>query len=262
MGITMDFNFELILFYALTLSGIITLLDVLYFAPKRKKQQSKKLSLIVDYARSFFPILLLVFSMRSFAYEPFRIPSGSLKPTLLVGDFILVNKFDYGIRLPVIHTKILSIGKPQRGDIVVFREPPTESRDLIKRVIGLPGDRVSYKDKVLYINGKEISQQFKQYGTDQDDSSASWDVVEKQENLLGVTHHIYQIPARGNDDFDVVVPAGKYFMMGDNRDDSADSRVWGFLPEKNIIGKATRVWMSVDTPKHPVRWERIGEKII
>lgn len=257
----MNFNFELILFYALTLSGIVALLDIVYFSPKRKKQQLKKLSPIVDYARSFFPILLLVFSVRSFAYEAFRIPSGSLKPTVLIGDFILVNKFDYGIRLPVIHTKILSIGEPKRGDIVVFREPPTESRDLIKRVIGLPGDRVSYKDKVLYINGKKIPQQFTQYSIDQEDS-VSWNVVEKQENLLGVTHHIYQIPARENDDFDVVVPAGKYFMMGDNRDDSADSRSWGFLPEKNIIGKATRILMSVDTLKHPIRWERIGEKII
>lgn len=248
----MDFNFELLLFYAIVFTGIIACFDILFFAAKRKNQ-SKKLPLIVEYSRSFFPILLLVFSIRSFAYEPYRIPSGSLKPTLLVGDFILVNKFDYGIRLPVIHKKILSMGEPKRGDIVVFREPPTESRNLIKRVIGLPGDRVSYKDKVLYINGKEISQEFK---------SASMDVIEKQENLLGVTHHIYQSPAREDDDFDVVVPAGKYFMMGDNRDDSADSRAWGFLPEENIVGKATHIWMSVDTPKHPVRWERIGEKII
>jgi signal peptidase I len=258
----MNLNFELILFYAVIISGIVALIDVLFLAPQRKKTNPKKLPLLVDYARSFFPILLLVFSMRSFAYEPFRIPSGSLKPTLLVGDFILVNKFDYGIRLPVIHTKILSISEPKRGDIVVFREPPTESRDLIKRVIGVPGDRISYRDKVLYINGKEISQQFKKYSTDQQENLDPWEVVQKQENLLGVTHDIYQTPTRENDDFEVVVPEGKFFMMGDNRDDSADSRVWGFLPEKNIIGKATRIWMSADTPKHPVRWERIGEKII
>lgn len=257
----MDFNFELILFYAVVLSGIIALFDILYFAPKRKKKKSVKLPLIVDYARSFFPVLLLVFSVRSFAYEAYRIPSGSLKPTLLVGDFILVNKFDYGIRLPVAHKKIFSIGEPKRGDIVVFREPPTESRNLIKRVIGIPGDKISYKDKVLYINGKEASQEFKQYTTDQEDSE-SWEVLEKQENLLGVTHHIYQIPTRGNDDFDVTVPAGEYFMMGDNRDGSADSRYWGFLPEKNIIGKATRVLVSFDTLTHPVRWERMGEKIV
>lgn len=258
----MNLDFERILFYVLVLTGVIVLFDVLYFAPKRKKQQSDKLPFIVDYARSFFPILLIVFSIRSFAFEPFRIPSGSLKPTLLVGDFILVNKFDYGFRLPVLHTKILAMNEPQRGDIVVFREPPTESRDLIKRVIGVPGDKISYKDKVLYINGNEMPQQFEKYSTDQDEDLPSWEVVQKQENLFGINHGIYQIPGRENDDFEIVVPEGKYFMMGDNRDDSADSRSWGFLPEENIIGKATRVLISFDTLKHPVRVERIGEKII
>ena len=258
----MNFNFEIILFYALVISGVIALFDIFFLAPKRKKAQAKKLPLVIDYARSFFPILLLVFSVRSFAYEPFRIPSGSLKPTLLVGDFILVNKFDYGIRLPVLHTKILSINEPKRGDIVVFREPPTETRHLIKRVIGIPGDRISYKDKILFINGKKMSQKFEKYTTDQDDDLESWKVAQKQENLFGIEHSIYQIPARGSDDFDVVVPQGKYFMMGDNRDDSADSRVWGLLPEENIIGKATRIWMSYDSPKHPVRWERVGAKIV
>lgn len=258
----MNFNFELILFYAIITSGFIVLLDTIFFAPKRKITKAKKLPIIIDYARSFFPVLLLVFSARSFAYEPFRIPSGSLKPTLLIGDFILVNKFDYGIRLPVTHTKILSIGEPKRGDIVVFREPPTESRDLIKRVIGVPGDHINYKDKVLYINGKQISQKFEKYSTDEEDDAGPWNVVQKQENLLGVEHRIYQIPEKGNDDFDVVVPEGKYFMMGDNRDASADSRSWGFLPEENIIGRATRVWMSYDTPMHPIRWDRVGEKIV
>lgn len=258
----MNFNFELIFFYAIVISGLIALVDILFLAPKRKLKNLKKLPLIIDYARSFFPILFLVFSVRSFAYEPFRIPSGSLKPTLLIGDFILVNKFEYGIRLPITHTKLFSIGEPQRGDIVVFREPPTESRDLIKRVIGVPGDHITYKEKILYINGREIPQQFEKYTTDEEDNAGPWDVVQKNENLFGVAHRIYQIPGKENDDFDVVVPNGKYFMMGDNRDDSADSRSWGFLPEENIIGKATRVWMSIDTPKHPIRWNRIGEKIL
>lgn len=258
----MNFNFELILFYAVVISGVGIVLDAIYLAPRRKKIKSKKLPLIIDYARSFFPILLLVFSVRSFAYEPFRIPSGSLKPTLLIGDFILVNKFDYGIRLPITHTKIFSVGEPKRGDIVVFREPPTESRDLIKRVIGVPGDHISYKGKVLYINAKEIPQQFEKYSTDEEDNAGPWEVVQKQENLFGIEHRIYQIPDKENDDFDVVVPKGKYFMMGDNRDDSADSRSWGFLPEENIIGKATHIWMSYDTPKHPIRLDRIGKKIV
>lgn len=258
----MNLNFELILFCAVIVSGTIVLLDMLFFARKRQKAPEKKLPLIIDYARSFLPILLLVFAVRSFAYEPFRIPSGSLKPTLLIGDFILVNKFDYGIRLPIIHTKIFAFNEPKRGDIVVFREPPTESRDLIKRVIGLPGDHVSYKNKILYINGKKISQQFEKYSTDQNEDLETWQVVQKQENLLGVEHSIYQTPTEKNDDFAVVVPQDKYFMMGDNRDDSADSRVWGFLPEKNIVGKATYIWMSYDASEHRIRWKRIGKKII
>lgn len=217
---------------------------------------------IIDYARSFFPVLLLVFTVRSFAYEPYRIPSGSLKPTLLVGDFILVNKFTYGIRLPVIHTKIFSINEPKRGDIVVFREPPSSSKDLIKRVIGVPGDHIRYVNKMLYINGTIMPQQFEKITMDQRDDINPWEVTQKQENLFGVRHSIYQNPESENDDFEVVVPQGKYFMMGDNRDDSADSRSWGFLPEENIIGKATRVWMSVDSVKHPMRWDRVGEKII
>jgi signal peptidase I len=257
----MNFDYELVFFYAVAFCGIVVLIDALFFASARKRT-AKKSSLLVEYTRSFLPVLLLVFSVRSFGYEPFRIPSGSLKPTLLVGDFILVNKFTYGLRLPVAHTKIFSVNEPERGDIVVFREPPKESRDLIKRVIGLPGDHITYKNKVLYINGQEMPQKFEKYDTDQRDSFDPWQVTEKQENLSGITHHIYQISATENDDFDVIVPAGHYFMMGDNRDDSADSRSWGFLPEKNIIGKATRVLVSFDTFTHPVRWERTGEKII
>jgi signal peptidase I len=258
----MNFNYELILFYAVITSGLVALLDTIILAPKRKKAKQKKLPVLIDYARTFFPILLIVFSARSFGFEPRRIPSGSLKPTLLVGDLVLVNKFAYGIRLPVVHKKIFSISEPKRGDIVVFREPPQESRDLIKRVIGIPGDHITYKNKMLYINGKEIPQSFVEYTTDQRDNLNPWGVVQKQENLFGISHGIYQIPGRENDDFDVVVPQGKYFMMGDNRDDSADSRYWGFMPEKNIIEKATHVLISFDSIKHPVRWERITSKII
>lgn len=257
----MNFDFERLFFYAVIICALIILTDSLIFASKRKISQ-KKLPVIVEYARSFLPVLLIVFTARSFAYEPFRIPSGSLKPTLLIGDFILVNKFAYGLRLPVFHNKIVSINEPKRGDIVVFREPPTESRDLIKRVIGVPGDHITYKNKILSINGQEIPQQFEKYDVDQSEGSDTWQVAQKHENLLGVKHDIYQIPARDNDDFDVIVPKGSYFMMGDNRDDSADSRYWGFLPEKNIIGKATHVLVSFDTLTHPIRWERTGEKIV
>jgi len=256
-----NFDFEKIFFYAVIICGVIGLIDIIFLAHKRKNT-NKKIPVLSEYARSLFPVLLLVFSIRSFAYESFRIPSGSLKPTLLVGDFILVNKFDYGIRLPVFHTKLFAVSEPKRGDIVVFREPPTESRDLIKRVIGIPGDHIIYKDKILYINGTKSPQQFEKYTTDHDDDLAPWLVEQKEENFLGIKHGIYLIPARENDDFDVLVPEGHYFMMGDNRDDSGDSRYWGFLPEKNIIGKATHVLVSFDTITHPVRWERTGSKII
>lgn len=258
----MNFNFELLLFYAVIICGGVSFLDRIFFAPKRKKACLEKKPFIIENALSFFPILLIVFSARSFAYEPFRIPSGSLKPTLLVGDFIWVNKFDYGIRLPIIHTKIISINEPKRGDIVVFRSPVTPSINLVKRVIGLPGDHVSYLNKILYINGQKIPQQFEKFTTDQYDNLSPWKVAQKQEDLLGIKHDIYQIPDKQDDEFDVVVPEGKYFMMGDNRDDSADSRSWGFVPDENIIGKATRVLISVDTAKHPIRWDRIGKKII
>src|SRR3990167_8105400 len=157
----MDLNFELILFYAALITGLTCLYDIILLAPKRKRAgKEAKLSTIVEYSRSFFPILLIVFLLRSFLYEPFRIPSGSLEPTLLMGDFILVNKFDYGIRLPVIHKKIFNMGSPKHGDIIVFRWPPNPSVDFIKRVIGLPGDRISYINKVLYINGQKKPQKF------------------------------------------------------------------------------------------------------
>ncbi len=253
---------ELILFALVFVSGALSLLDIAVLTPIRRKYGITKMPLYSEYARSFFPVLLLVFSLRSFAYEPFRIPSGSLKPTLLVGDFILVNKYAYGIRLPVLHTKLVSLSEPKRGDIVVFREPGLESRDLIKRVIGLPGDHISYTDKILSINGETIPQSFVKFDTDQNDATASWQVSQKHEDLLGIKHDIYQIPAANDDDFDTVVPDGEYFMMGDNRDDSADSRAWGFLPEKNIIGKATHVIVSFDSLHHPVRWMRTFEKIV
>lgn len=258
----MTFSFEFFLFLAVVISGAIALFDLIFLAPQRKKNQSTTKPFLVAQALSVFPILLLVFSARSFAYESYRIPSGSLKPTLLVGDFIIVNKYDYGIRLPVIHSKIIPINEPKRGDIVAFRKPTDVSTYLIKRVIGIPGDHITYTNKVLYINGQEIPQQFDKFSTDKNEDAESWQVIQKQENLLGIKHGIYQIPSKQNDDFETIVPKGKYFMMGDNRDVSADSRYWGFMPEENIIGKASRIWMSLDLDNRSIRWDRFGEKII
>lgn len=258
----MAFNFELFLFLAVVTSGMIILFDLIFLAPTRKKNQSTTKPFVTAQALSVFPILLLVFSARSFAFESYRIPSGSLKPTLLVGDFIVVNKYEYGIRLPLTHSKIIPIHEPKRGDIVAFRKPTDSSTLLIKRVIGLPGDHITYTNKVLYINGQENPQLFDKFSTDKNDNTSSWQVVQMRENLLGIQHGIYQIPTKSNDDFETTVPKGKYFMMGDNRDDSADSRDWGFMPEENIIGKATRIWMSLDLDTRSVRWDRFGEKIV
>lgn len=257
----MNFDFERILFYATLVCGMIALIDVLFWAKKRNARQGK-MPLIIDYARSFFPILLLVLAIRSFLFEPFRIPSGSLKPTLDIGDFILVNKYDLGLRLPVSHQKILEVNTPKRGDIIVFRWPPNPSIDFIKRIIGVPGDKISYIDKVLYINGQKVPQQTIKTTTDHDELD-TWTVVQKQEDLLGLKHDIYEAPAKISDDFhDIIVPPGMYFTMGDNRDDSADSRYFGFVPEKNIVGKAIMVWLSWNSDNYRIRWDRIGKKII
>lgn len=257
----MNFNFELILFYATVITGIICLIDMLFFAKKRQPAGAK-MPVIIDYARSFFPILLIVFLLRSFLYEPFRIPSGSLEPTLLMGDFILVNKYDYGTRLPVVHKKLFGEGKPERGDIIVFRWPPNPSFDFIKRVIGLPGDKISYINKDLFVNGKKVPQTFLMKTEEKDESGVQWQADQNEEDLLGVKHNILiDADKPGFDYKDIIVPDGMYFVMGDNRDNSADSRFWGFVPEENIVGKAVAIWMSWNNDKFGIRWNRLGKAI-
>ena len=256
----MSFNFEFFLTTAVIVSGAIALADVLIFAPIRRRKNIAHPSVLIEYARSFFPILLLVLLLRSFLAEPFRIPSGSEKPDLLIGDFIVANKFSYGIRLPVVHKKIIAIGEPKHGDIVVFLWPKDTSTYFIKRVIGLPGDVISYKDKVLTINGQLAPQTLLGVQTDHD-ANEKWQVLLKRENLLGVQHDIYLRPDQPAIDFSVVVPPGNYFVMGDNRDNSLDSRYWGFVPEKDLIGKAIWVFFSWDNEHHRVRWNRLGMRI-
>ncbi len=265
-------NFELILFYATVVTGIFYLLDQFWLSKVRGK--NAPLPIWIDYARSFFPILLIVFLLRSFLFEPFRIPSPSLEPTLLTGDFILVNKFAYGLRLPVTHNNLIKIGAPARGDIMVFRWPPNPSVYFIKRVIGLPGDTIDYVNKTLTVNGQVIPQAFVRNTIAYDVSGEKMPVTEKQENLLGVHHDIYLNADRTSHDYThIVVPPGMYFLMGDNRDDSADSRYWGFVPDKNVVGKASLVWMSwrnsaemADKPSPQryldrIRFSRIGTLI-
>ncbi|MDP1602602.1 MAG: signal peptidase I [Legionella sp.] len=249
-------NFALILVILSLVSGIIYLLDILFWEKKRRPNQ--KPGRIIEYSRSFFPVFFLVLLLRSFLVEPFRIPSGSLEPTLLVGDFLAVNKFAYGFRLPVWEKKVIPVANPKTGEIAVFRWPPEPSYDYIKRVIGVPGDKISYKNKVLTVNGIEAKQTFIDYTTDESSGKA---VAKYQENLGGVVHDIYVRPDVAAVDFEVEVPEGQYFMMGDNRDDSADSRYWGFVSDSYLRGKAFLVWMSWNGQTDSVRWSKIGHLI-
>jgi signal peptidase I len=249
-------NFALILVILSLVTGVISLLDILLWEKKRKK--NTKQPKIIELSRSFFPIFFVVLLLRSFLIEPFRIPSGSLEPTLLVGDFLAVNKFAYGFRLPVIEKKIISVSNPKNGDIAVFRWPADPSYDYIKRVIGVPGDKVSYHNKILTVNGKEMKLTFLEYTTDESSGKA---VAQYRENLNGVIHDIFVRPDVPAIDFDLQVPPGNYFMMGDNRDDSADSRYWGFVADKYLRGKAFIVWMSWNNKTDMVRWKKIGNLI-
>lgn len=249
-------NFALLLVVLSLVSGFIYLLDIVFWEKKRNAYQ--KPGKIIEYSRSFFPVFFLVLLVRSFLIEPFRIPSGSLEPTLLVGDFVAVNKFAYGFRLPVWEKKVISVSNPKSGDVVVFRWPPNPSLDYIKRVVGVGGDKVVYHNKVLTINGQEMKQSFVDYTTDESSGRA---VAKYRETLSGVEHNIFvrtDVPAQ---DFELVVPQGQYFMMGDNRDDSADSRYWGFVSDEYIRGKAFAVWMSWNGKTDGVRWSKIGRLI-
>ena len=249
-------NFALWLLVLSVASGAVYLLDILFLAKKRKKDQ--KPMWLIEYSRSFFPVFFVVLLLRSFIVEPFRIPSGSLEPILLVGDFVAVNKFAYGFRLPVWEKKVISIANPKTGEIAVFRWPPDPSLDFIKRVIGVPGDKVTYHNKILTINGQEMKQTFLEYTTDESSGNS---VAKYRENLNGIEHDIYVRPDVPAVDVEVTVPEGHYFMMGDNRDDSADSRFWGFVSDEYLRGKASLVWMSWNAKTWMVRWNRLGRVI-
>ncbi|GAB2196189.1 signal peptidase I [Sessilibacter sp. MAH4] len=269
----MDFiNFPLILMVLVTVTGLLWLFDIIALAPKRKlqvaavddqfkssnledeniKQQHslaisavKKEPVLIEYSKSFFPVLALVFVLRSFLYEPFQIPSESMVPTLEVGDFILVNKYTYGIRMPVFRNKLISINEPKRGDVMVFFKPG-EQVYYIKRVIGLPGDKIAMKNNVLYVNGKRQALEFVETTSDE-----HFDYRVYEENLEGFAHKMRNISSGriAFQDREWTVEEGHYFMMGDNRDNSSDSRVWGTVPAENIVGKAEYIWMH---------WESFG----
>lgn len=251
--------FALTLFLLLVATGLISLADRFYFAGKRAAGEREPWW--IEYPKSFFPVILIVFVLRSFLFEPFRIPTGSMIPTLLVGDFILVNKYTYGIRLPIINKKVLQINNPQRGDVMVFRYPVNPSQDYIKRVVGVSGDTVAYRNKRLFINGE--AQPVENAGQHLHAGPEMAFSPRYSETLNGVKHHILNdrsapksvpnprtFPGRENCSYDsegfvCKVPAGHYFMMGDNRDNSEDSRVWGFVPDENIVGKAFFIWFNL-----------------
>jgi signal peptidase I len=253
----MSFDFAALLVLLTAGSGLTWAVDSWLFAPRRRQRASAEGGqpaepMLVEYARSFFPVFLIVLLLRSFLVEPFRIPSGSMMPTLLIGDFVLVNKYDYGIRLPVLNMKIVENDAPKRGDIVVFRYPEDPSVPYIKRVIGVPGDRIEYRDKVLYINGTEVPQSAVDAG------SGAAGAVEYRERLQGVEHSILLDPRRPDREYAATVPEHHYFVLGDNRDNSRDSRFWGFVPDDYLIGRAFMIWMNWHWKSGGIEWKRIG----
>ena len=289
-------NFALILFVAMVVTGIIWFLDIFVFAKQRRAAADAALAAFdarnaklaadgiksdnmsraqieaallrqptwIEYSGSFFPVIALVFFLRSFLLEPFKIPSTSMVPTLLVGDLIVVNKFTYGIRLPIINKKIIEVNQPQRGDVMVFKYPKDMSQDYIKRVIGVPGDTITYENKRLTVNGKPV--EYTQLDDYLEEDKLNYH-QQFTENLAGVQHRILNSDKKPSTElgtvenfphreactytyekFTCIVPEGNYFMMGDNRDNSLDSRYWGFVPDRNIVGKAFFVWMNLGDP--------------
>jgi signal peptidase I len=254
----MDYDFSFFLVAASLVTGVIWGGYLLCLKIYKIDAHDKPEPFLIETAHSFFPVLFIVLILRSFVAEPFRIPSGSMMPTLLIGDFILVNKFTYGIRLPVLHKKIVEIGKPERGDIVVFRFPKNPEVDYIKRVIGLPGDRVAYYNKKTYINGKLAKQVSLglYHGVGQGSNMTGTEHF--IEDLSNVEHSILIKQGLPSVEGVFVVPEGRYFVMGDNRDSSNDSRYWGTVPEQNLVGKAFFIWMSWDWQHKGIGFDRIG----
>lgn len=261
----MYIDYALILTLLTLATGVFWVLERFYFRRKRARDEpAHGPAKSVEVVGSFFPILLLVLIFRSFLFEPFKIPSASMVPTLLIGDFIVVNKFSYGLRLPVLNKEFIATGSPERGDVAVFRYPVDQRTNFIKRIIGLPGDTITYRGKVLYVNGEPMTQENEGLwiGEGINRNAPGRRPLLRTEQLGDVEHSILvhpDQPQRGVMTW--TVPEGQYFVMGDNRDASDDSRRWGFVPDENLVGKATRIWMHWDCSRGCVVFDRIGDKI-
>ncbi len=267
----MDFDFNLILVPVTLAFFVIWLFDRLVWKQRVQKGKGNE-STLVSWAYDFWPVLAVVLIVRSFLIEPFNIPSESMVPTLQTGDFILVNKFDYGVRLPLFNTKVLNTGEPKRGDVAVFRYPVKPSINYIKRVVGLPGDTIAYLDGALTINGQTITREpLADMGDGEYEKFYRESLGEHSHmirELSGVysgsqapfvnTYNNGQYMGRAGREWSLTVPAGQYFMMGDNRDQSADSRWWGFVPEANLSGRAFYVWMHKEPGFHLPTFSRNG----
>jgi signal peptidase I len=277
-----NIDFPLILVILVFGSGFVWLADSLLLAPARQRKMEELQAkfpkweqdgsahqtsymaavassaaepVLVEYSRSFFPVLAVVFVLRSFLVEPFQIPSASMVPTLAVGDYILVNKFTYGIRLPVVRTKVFDINSPERGDVMVFFPPHKNDTYFIKRVIGLPGDTITYRNKQLFVNGEAVPMDSLAVVPD----PARRTRIETLQEQMGEADHLIQWDhRRPGQDISVVVKPGHYFMMGDNRDNSLDSRSWGQVPERDIVGKAFAIWMHWDSFTSIPSFDRVG----
>ena len=250
-------NFALFLLILLVLTGAVWALDVAVL--RRGRAAEAKQPWWIEYSISFFPVILIVFLLRSFLVEPFKIPSGSMIPTLLIGDFILVNKYAYGIRIPVLNRKLIEVGHPRRGDVMVFRYPVDPGLDYIKRVVGVPGDRLEYRGRRLFINGAAVPvrrvddylsrerMQFSQRYVEKLDAAEHEILVE--EDAPAFVQRMRSFPFQDNCNYNThglvcTVPPDHYFVMGDNRDNSSDSRVWGFVPDDHIVGRAFFIWLN------------------
>lgn len=256
----MIFDFAFYLTLIVVITGSVTL-----FAWVFKKQltpEQGQMPWWIHHSQNFFPVLLIVWLIRSFLFQPFYVPTGSLEPTVFPGDLILASKFSYGLRDPVFNRQLIPVAKPKRGQIMVFRWPVDPHRDFVKRVIGVPGDRIQYADKKLTINGEPVNLTFLGPGVDLEKGRHRL-VEQYLEDLPGKSHRVFLNPNKHQwSTIDVIVPENSYFVMGDNRDDSGDSRQWGFVPEKNLLGRALVVWLSWDSEHHRLRWHRIGNLLV